>query len=300
MMALFLFLAVVVIWGLTWFAITLQIGGTTADVAIFWRFLFSAALIGGGLSLTGKLRWPPRQAWIWIAGMGACLFSCNYLGIYTSELYLPSGTVSVVFSMATLLNTLNLWLFFRQKPDLRVLGGGILGVGGVALLLAGGMGHENWHHTFLGIGFALLGTLLFSCGNMFSRQMSHHALSLTNTVFWGMLCGAGFMAVVIPLSEHGYSFPLTARWLGGLLYLSVFGSIAGFLFYLELARRIGADKAAYATILSPVIALGMSAFFETVHWSAPMLAGLVLILLGNVLAFLRRRPLPQPVEVEQG
>ncbi|WP_232228206.1 DMT family transporter [Asaia astilbis] len=126
MMALFLFLAVVVIWGLTWFAITLQIGGTTADVAIFWRFLFSAALIGGGLSLTGKLRWPPRQAWIWIAGMGACLFSCNYLGIYTSELYLPSGTVSVVFSMATLLNTLNLWLFFRQKPDLRVLGGGIL------------------------------------------------------------------------------------------------------------------------------------------------------------------------------
>ncbi|CDG40473.1 hypothetical protein [Asaia bogorensis] len=36
-MAPFLFFAVVILWGLTWFAIHLQIGGTTADVAIFWR-----------------------------------------------------------------------------------------------------------------------------------------------------------------------------------------------------------------------------------------------------------------------
>ncbi|WP_336946120.1 DMT family transporter [Asaia sp. HN010] len=299
-MAPFLFFAVVIFWGLTWFAITLQIGGTSADVAIFWRFLFSAGLIGIGLAITGRLRRPPASAWVWILGMGACLFSCNYLGIYTSELYLPSGTVSVVFSMATLLNTLNLWLFFRQKPDLRVLAGGLLGVCGVALLLAGGMGHGNWHHTLIGLGFALLGTFLFSCGNMFSRRMGRYTLSLTNTVFWGMLSGAVIMALFIPLGGHGYGFPLTWRWMTGLVYLILFGSIVGFLFYLELVRRIGADRAAYATILSPVIALGMSAFFEQVHWSAPMLAGLVLILLGNVLAFLRRKPLPQPVEVEQG
>lgn len=299
-MALFLFSAVVVLWGLTWFAIHLQIGGTTADVAIFWRFVLSALVIGVGLTATGKLRPPPKSAWPWIAGMGACLFSCNFLGIYSSELYLPSGTVSVVFSMATLFNTLNLWLFFRKAPDLRVLMGGILGVCGVALLLAGDMAHENRHMMLAGMGFALLGTFLFSCGNMLSRHLAQFDISLTNTVFWGMICGAALLALVIPLSGHGYAFPLTTRWLGGLLYLALFGSVAGFLFYLELVRRIGADKAAYATILSPVIALGMSAFFEQVYWSVPMLAGLVLILSGNVLAFLRRKPLPQPVEVEQG
>lgn len=299
-MALFLFSAVVVLWGLTWFAIHLQIGGTTADVAIFWRFVFSALVIGVGLAATGKLRPPPKSAWPWIAGMGACLFSCNFLGIYSSELYLPSGTVSVVFSMATLFNTLNLWLFFRKTPDLRVLVGGILGVCGVALLLAGDMAHENRHMMLAGMGFALLGTFLFSCGNMLSRHLAKFDISLTNTVFWGMICGASLLAFIIPLSGHGYAFPLTTRWLGGLFYLALFGSVAGFLFYLELVRRIGADKAAYATILSPVIALGMSAFFEQVYWSVPMLAGLVLILSGNVLAFLRRKPLPQPVEVEQG
>lgn len=299
-MAAFLFSAIVVLWGLTWFAITLQIGGTAADVAIFWRFLLSAILIGSGLALTGKLRRPPGSAWIEITGMGACLFSFNYFGIYTSEIYLPSGTVSVVFSMATLLNTLNLWICFRQKPDLRVLAGGILGVCGVALLLTGGVGHDNLRHTLTGLGFALLGTFLFSCGNMFSRRMARYPLSLTNTVFWGMLCGAVFMAVIISLSGHGYGFPLTTRWLGGLLYLTLFGSIAGFLFYLELVRRIGADRAAYTTILAPIIALGMSALCEQVYWSASMRAGLVLILLGNLLAFLRRKPLPQPVEVEQG
>lgn len=124
------------------------------------------------------------------------------------------------------------------------------------------MGHGNWHHTLVGLGFALLGTFLFSCGNMFSRRMGRYTLSLTNTVFWGMLSGAAIMALFIPVTGHGYGFPLTWRWMTGLVYLILFGSIVGFLFYLELVRRIGADRAAYATILSPVIALGMSAFLS--------------------------------------
>lgn len=301
-MTLFLFVAIVLLWGLSWFGIHLQIGGAPVDVAIFWRFAVSALLLGTWLAVTGRLKRPSRDVAPWLCLMGLCLFSCNFLAIYSSEVFLPSGTVSVVFSMATLLNAFNQWIFFRQRPDLRVMIGGLLGVLGVALLLEGGADHSTGTQDMLlaGVGLALLGTTLFSLGNMVSRRISRFDLGLPNAVFYGMTFGALLMGVNTLSLGHSLAIPLTLRWIGGLAYLSVFASVAGFLIYLELANRIGADKAAYTTILSPVIALCVSALFEDTSWSAPMLGGLALILLGNVCAFVRRRPVPQPMEVEQG
>lgn len=293
-----LFLAVVVIWGLTWFAIHLQVGGTPVDVAVFWRFALAVLLLGAGLIVMGKIRRPPGAAVPWLAIMGACLFSCNFLAIYRSETYLASGMVSVVFSMATILNTFNQWVFFRQRPDARVLCGGLLGVSGVALMLGGDI--DGGTRTILGIGLALLGTTLFSLGNMVTRHLKRFDLDLLNTVFYAMTCGSLFMALSVLIDGHSFVPPLNAHWIGGLLYLSIFGTIGGFLFYLALAQRIGADKAAYTTILSPIIALAVSMVFEKAEWSLLMLGGLVLILLGNVLAFVRKKPVTQPLEVEQG
>ncbi|GBR00442.1 DMT family transporter [Acetobacter oeni] len=295
-----LFASVVIVWGLSWFAIHLQLGGTPTDVAVFWRFAVSVMLLGGWLGLTGRLRRPSREMVPWLAGMGACLFSCNFLAIYSSEMFLPSGTVSVVFSLSAILNALNLWLFFRLRPDWRVLAGGVAGVAGVALLLAGGADTGAGIAAPVGVGLALLGTTLFSFGNMLSRRIARFDLGLPNAVFYGMVFGAFLMGVNVISRGHSFMPVLTVSWIGGLLYLAAFASVAGFLTYLALVQRIGADRAAYTTFLSPVIALGVSAFFEGAHWSALMLCGLILILAGNLLAFMRKRPVVQPVEVEQG
>ena len=40
----------------------------------------------------------------------------------------------------------------------------------------------------------------------------------------------------------------------GLAYLAVIGTVVGFLAYLSLINRIGPAKAAYTTILSPIVA----------------------------------------------
>ncbi|WP_342627346.1 DMT family transporter [Nguyenibacter vanlangensis] len=288
-----LFLAVVLIWGTTWFAIHVQVGATRPDVAIFWRFLIAALTMGAWLALSGRLRRVPARLHGWLAPMGACMFSGNFLAIYDAETLLSSGMVSVIFSMATLFNTLNQWLFFRRRPDGRGMAGGCVAILGVAVMTGvgqGGMGHGGAGHGGIdarGAGLALFGTFLFSCGNMLSRRAAAAGTDLPNAVFRGMLWGCLFLAVRLLATGHGFAAPADAAWIAALLYLALPGSVVAFLAYLHLVHRIGADRAAYTTILSPAVALIISVVCEGTRWTANMTLGIALILLGNLVTFAR-------------
>jgi len=68
-----------------------------------------------------------------------------------------------------------------------------------------------------------------------------------------------------------------------MLYLTLFGSIVAFGCYMLLIGRIGADYAAYVTLLMPIIALILSTLYEGYHWSVNALAGVILVLMGNLI-----------------
>jgi drug/metabolite transporter (DMT)-like permease len=80
-----------------------------------------------------------------------------------------------------------------------------------------------------------------------------------------------------------FAFDPSPAYMGSLLYLAVFGSVIGFGCYLTLLGRIGADRAGYAAVLFPVVALCLSTLFEDFSWTYGAYLGVVLIMLGNVL-----------------
>ena len=72
-------------------------------------------------------------------------------------------------------------------------------------------------------------------------------------------------------------------WLS-LAYLAVFGSIVAFVAYFALLKRVGAGPSSYVAVATPVIALVLSTLFEGYRWTPVAVAGVVLAVLGNVLA----------------
>jgi drug/metabolite transporter (DMT)-like permease len=86
-----------------------------------------------------------------------------------------------------------------------------------------------------------------------------------------------------------FNFDPSPRYVGALLYLAVPGSVVAFTAYLLLVGRIGPDRAAYCTVLFPVVALTVSTVFEGYQWSSMALAGLLLVIAGNLLAFMPAR-----------
>ena len=73
-------------------------------------------------------------------------------------------------------------------------------------------------------------------------------------------------------------------YVGSLLYLVVIGSVIAFGSYLTLIGRIGPGRAAYATVIFPVVAIVVSVLFERYQLTLFTLVAVGLVIAGNWLA----------------
>jgi drug/metabolite transporter (DMT)-like permease len=285
-----LYLLTVLIWGTTWIALKLQLGEVAIPVSIVYRFGLAALIIFALLLVSGKLQKVNRRGQLICLAQGLCLFCINFMCFYTASQWIPTGLVAVVFSTATLWNALNARLFFKQQIARNVVMGGTLGLIGLACLFWPEMaGHSASRETLIGLVLTLLGTLCFSAGNMLSSLQQKAGLRPLTTNAYGMLYGAIMLCMYCVLSGTPFTFEWNARYIGSLLYLVIPGSVIGFTAYLTLVGRMGPERAAYCTVLFPVVALNVSAFAEGYQWTAPALVGLVLVMAGNVLVFRKPR-----------
>ncbi|CNH95629.1 MULTISPECIES: DMT family transporter [Yersinia] len=288
-MNMLLYLLVVVIWGTTWIAITLQQQGSVAiTVSIFYRFALAAGVMMIFLLLARRLRHLALGDHLFCIAQGFCVFAFNFYCFYHAAAYISSGLESVIFSMAVLFNAINGMIFFRQRLSPNLLPASILGMTGIISLF--------WHdltatqiapELLKGIGLSLLGTYGFSLGNMISSRHQRRGLDILSTNAYAMTYGAVLMGLFSLFQHHSFTIELTPRYLGSLLYLAIFGSVIAFAAYFSLIGRIGASGAAYSTLLFPLVALTISTFYEGYHWHLNAIIGLILILLGNLVMFSR-------------
>lgn len=286
MINILLFAATVLIWGTTWIAIAWQIGPVDVVVSVFYRFALACIVFLAALAILGKLRLPTR--WRFVVLQALCLFSLNFICFYHATSLMPSGLVSVIFSLATIFNAINARILFGDKIHPRTLIAGSIGAAGLVLLFWRDLTVSFEITTIQGIAWATLGTLLFSLGNMMSRKNSAYGTTPVIANAWGMGIGALTLIVIIFMTGSTFTIPNSATYIWALVYLAVIGSVIGFTTYLLMVARLGSDRAAYATVLFPVVALLMSTIFEGYEWHTTALIGVALTLMGNLIMFAKR------------
>lgn len=287
-MNLFLYSLVVVIWGTTWIAIFLQQGPVSAPVSIFWRFAVATALMMLIMLVRGKLRKLAARDHLFCFLQGACVFCFNFWCFYTAAAWINTGLESVIFSMAVLFNAVNSFIFFGQKPPARFYLAAALGLTGIVTLFWHDLTANGVSGTLLsGIGLSALGTFGFSLGNMISLRHQKNGLEVMTTNSWAMLYGTVLIAFIALLRGDDFTLQWTFSYLGALLYLAVFGSVIAFGVYFTLVGRIGPSNAAYSTLLFPLVALSISTIYEGYVWQLNAVAGLLFILVGNLVMFAR-------------
>ncbi|MBL5898337.1 DMT family transporter [Lelliottia amnigena] len=277
---------VVLIWGTTWIAIFLQQGPVAAPVSIFWRFAVASATIMIVLLALGRLRKMVLRDHLFCMVQGCCVFCFNFWCFYTAAAYINTGLESVIFSMAVLYNAINSFIFFGQRPPARFGIAAVLGMLGIITLFWDDLLASGWsQELLLGIGLSALGTYGFSLGNMISLRHQRNGLETMTTNAWAMTYGTLVMGAIALIRGDNFTPEWTVSYMGALLYLAIFGSVIAFGAYFTLVGRIGAGKAAYSTLLFPLVALSISTIYEGYVWHMNGIAGIVLILTGNMVMF---------------
>lgn len=230
-----------------------------------------------------------RRDHCFLALQGASLFALNYWLFYNAELHIASGLAAVVFSTIIVWNILIGAVWIRHPLDRRVLLGAGLGLCGIALVFWPEVQDFGANETGLyGLGLSIVATILASLGNIASARNQQAGISVLSSNAWAMTYGAGLMVLLALVSGKPFDFMATPLYVGALLYLSVFASVIAFWSYLTLVGEIGPDRAAYATLLFPLVALGLSTVFEDYVWTLPAIIAVCLILGGNLLTL--RKP----------
>lgn len=293
-----LFAICVLTWGTTWHAITYQLGHTTPEVGVALRFALASLIVLGGCAACGmRLRFSARDHAL-LASQGALMFGVSYVCVYHAERHLPSGLVAVGYSASPLIGGLGAQLLFGLRVSRRFVGGGVLGLLGVALIFwpefgkaaagvasrahgAGSLGAAA--SVGIGAAFTVAAVLLSSAGSLTATRNRSRGLPFWPALGFGMGYGAITTTVIALAMGHSFALPAVLSWWLSLVYLAVAGSVVSFACYLTLQERLGPGPSGAIGVMTPLLALAVSLVFEGYRPGAVTALGVLLAVAGNVL-----------------
>jgi drug/metabolite transporter (DMT)-like permease len=297
----FLFTVASLIWGSTFFAITLQLGEAPPAVSVAYRFFLAAATLFVICIVRRDRLALPLRTHRWISLQGILTFCISYLCTYESEQYVVSGLVAVVFALMVFWTPLLSRLFFGTGINPRTILCGVAAIAGVALLFWHSIGtawsdyQAGGSAKFIaGVVLALVATLASSAGSIVVSRVQKECANLPLTMAWSMLWGASLVTVWSLLNGDRFVLPASATYWAGLVYLSIFGSVIAFFAYFTLINRIGAQKTVYIGVVTPVLSVLLSIQLEGYRPGPIEFAGMILCLAS--VAWALRAPAAKPVQ----
>ncbi|PCI03217.1 MAG: EamA family transporter [Hyphomicrobiales bacterium] len=285
-----LYATTVIAWSFSWIAIKAQVGTVPVQVSVFWRFALAALIMIIWAVLAKKPMRFPIKTHIKFFLMGTFMFCMNFALFYYAAPYLASGLLSVVFSLVSVFNIFIMAIFLRKRPASNMLLGAALGIAGIAMMFWPTIAGQTFNtYALFGLGICVVATFSFCTGNLISATLQKQGISTVSASAWGMTYGAFVSGLLVLISGESFEIDWSMTYISSLLFLAIVSSVIAFAAYLTLLGRIGSDRAGYATLMFPVIALVISIFVEDYHMTLIAGAGLVFVLTGNVFVLGRAR-----------
>ena len=286
------FAIVTLVWSSTWIVIRDQLGVVPASWSVTYRFLIAGLTLLGWSLATRERGTIDARGLAFATALGASQFVLNFNFVYRAEHYITSGLVAVIFALLLIPNALFGRIFLGQRLGRQLAIGSAIAMAGVALLFL----HEvrsDPHgpgKALAGIGFTLCAILSASTANILSATSTAKRYPLLRTTAIAMLIGAALDAAWASATVGAPVFDWRWGYVAGVLYLGIAASALAFPLYFGVLRTIGPAKAAYSSVIVPVIAMLLSTLFEGYRWSLLAGAGAALAGVGLVVALTARRP----------
>ena len=285
------FIVFTAIWGSTWIVIRGQLGAVPPQWSVTYRFVIAAIAMGIVAVLKRESLGVGVRGIAAAAFLGFTQFCVNFNAVYLAERHITSGVVATVFALLLIPASLMAWVLLGQRPTKRFVWSSLIAVAGIVLLFI----HELQEHAAsttqvtAGIGITLVGMTGAAIANVVQARPEIRRYPLFALLAWSMATGAIIDAVIAFVMSGPPVFDRRPAYWVGVLYLALLASVLTFSLYYPVVRRIGPAKAAYSSVIVPIIAMGFSTWLEDYRWTPLAITGALLALGGMAAALSRGR-----------
>ncbi|WP_082836051.1 DMT family transporter [Croceicoccus bisphenolivorans] len=282
------FALVALIWGSTWLVIKDQISVVPPSWTITYRFTIASLAMLGLLAVRGEKLRISRAGLPVVLIVAGTQFVMNFHFVYRAELTITSGIVALFFALIMIPNSILAWVFLREGVSRGFVAGSAVAIAGVSLLLVHEFRMVGTGGALAGVVLAVLATVSASVANVTQASERAHAEPFMPLLAFSMMTGTAINAVLaLALDGPPVWDPRPAYGLG-LAYLGIVGSVITFPLYFTLIRNMGAGRAAYIGVATPILAMLLSTLFEGYVWTMLTVAGSLLALVGLAVALKAR------------
>jgi drug/metabolite transporter (DMT)-like permease len=271
------------VWGASFLLIKIGVQEMAPETLVMLRLVIAAIVLLGVLYARG-LRLPTHwRTWADFLFLGLVGLIFPYLLITWSEQSIPSGMAAILNATTPLFSVLVAYFWTREErlTGLRLLG---MALGFAGVVVAVGIEDLDLARTDTRAQLAVLAAAAcYAITGIYARRAFRGMPALVPAT--GQMLAGALLITPYALLVRGIPSPLpsaTAIW--AVVALAVFGTALAYILLYWLMERIGATRSSMVTYLLPPFALAYGALFLSEAIALNALLGLVLVVVGILLA----------------
>ncbi|MGA7161238.1 MAG: EamA family transporter [Bacteroidota bacterium] len=267
------------IWGSTWLVIKIGLETMPPLLSAGCRFLVASAILFALITIRGVKVPLNRSDRLFYVGVALTAFSVPYGLVYWGEQYIPSGLTSIVFSIYPFTVALFSFLFLsNEKMTLWKISGIAIGFFGIFTIYSNDI-HVSGPNASWGMAAVLASAVLQAYSVIFIKKHGQaiHPFAIT---FVPMLLGAVLLLAGSAFLEDFSTVDFTPRAVLAIFYLGIFGSVATFVSYFWLLKRVEAVILSLTSFITPIIAVLLGVIVLGEQFSSRTFLGGAIVLCG--------------------
>ncbi|MBS1794165.1 MAG: EamA family transporter [Acidobacteria bacterium] len=294
------FAAIYILWGSTYLAIKYAIETLPPFLMAGTRFTVAGGILMLWARFRGDYERPQAAHWKTSFIVGTLLLLGGNGGVVFAERHISSSLAALLVATEPFWVVLLSWVWLKgSRPNLKVLLGLAIGFFGVWLLIGGTGGAPTGGGSMqlAGTVIVILATLAWAAGSIYGLRAPVPKSAIL-AAGMQMLAGGLVLYFVSFVTGELKSFDpatVSAASVGGLLYLTVAGSLIAFTAYSWLLKNARPAMVATYAYVNPVIAVFLGWLVAGETFTGQMLVGAAVIV-GSVVLITARNEGPKSEE----
>lgn len=298
------FAAVYIFWGSTYLAIKYAIETLPPFLMAGTRFVIAGGILLLIARFSKDYETPKAAHWKTSFIVGTLLLLFGNGGVVFAEKYISSSLAALLVATEPFWVVLLSWLWLgKSRPNIKVVGGLVLGFVGVYLLIGGQPAHETESGSsmqFLSAVAIIIAAMAWATGSIYGLR-APVPKSAIQTSGMQMFAGGIVLFVVSLVSGEMFRFDVSqvsGNSIFGLIYLIIFGSLIGFTAYSWLLKNAQPTMISTYAYINPVVAVFLGWMIANETFTTQMLIGAGIIVGSVALITSKESETPKEPEIE--